>query len=249
VAKKRSSKGETKRKASTAGPAGGGIMSLNKSHTSVSMKVIIVLLIVAFVSLFLYGGVQSIIDLFKNQSTSGVAAVNPVDAIKTKNQPAVAALSKIAESSPTSYTVLVSLGNAYFDWAQQLSQASQTSTAALAATAPLWNSAKSAYGRAVKIKPGEAAVTVDYSIATFYSGDTTAAIAIAEPVTRSQPTFVQAWLNLGVYYEAARQNAKAINAFEKYLVLDPTGKQGDSNYVKQQLAALKKSTPSTITTP
>ena len=224
-------------------------MSLNKSHTSVGMKVIIILLIVAFVSLFLYGGVQSIIDLFKNKPGSSVAAVNSVDAINAKFQPQVTALGKIVASSPTSYTVLVSLGNAYFDWAQELSKASQTSTAALAATPPLWLSAKGAYGRAVKAKPGEAAVTIDYSIATFYSGDTTAAIAIAEPVAKSQPTFAQAWLNLGVYYEAAKENAKAIDAYQKYVVLDPKGTQGNLSYVQQQLAALKKSTPSTITTP
>ena len=213
------------------------------------MKVIIILLIVAFVSLFLYGGVQSIIDLFKNKPGSSVAAVNSVTAINAKFQPQVTALGKIVESSPTSYTVLVSLGNAYFDWAQELSKASQTSTAALAATPPLWLSAKSAYGRAVKAKPGEAAVTIDYSIATFYSGDTTAAIAIAEPIAKNQPTFAQAWLNLGVYYEAAKENAKAIDAYQKYVTLDPKGTQGNLSYVQQQLAALKKSTPSTITTP
>ena len=242
MAKKRPSKSESKHKATTRGPAHGGIMALNKSHTSVSMKVIIILLIVAFVSLFMYGGVASIIDLFKQSKTAAVVT-DPVATINTKYEPQVAALGTMVESAPTSYTVLVSLGNAYFDWAQELSQASQTSTAALAATPPLWQSAKDAYGRAVKVKPGEAPVTVDYAIATFYSGETTAAIAIAEPIAKSQPKFAPVWLNLGVFYEATNQTAKAIDAFEKYLVLDPKGTQGNLEVVKQKLATLKKATP------
>ena len=79
----------------------------------------------------------------------------------------------------------------------------------------------------------------------FFVGNT-----IAEPIAKSSPTFAQVWLNLGVYYSAANQNAKAIGAFEKYLALDPTGKNGNLSYVKQQLATLKKAAPSSlITTP
>lgn len=242
MAKKRSSKNGPTRKPNKTAPTHGGLMALNKSHTSLGMKIIIIALIVAFVSLFLYGGVASIIDLFKKTPTTAAVNADPVTTINTKYEPQVTALKAMVASEPTSYTALVSLGNTYFDWAQELSQASQTSTSALAATPPLWLQAKDAYGRAVKAKPGEAGVTVDYAISTFYSGETTAAIAIAEPIAKTQPKFAPAWLNLGVFYSAAGQNAKAIDAFEKYLKLDPTGAQGNSAYAKEQLTALKKGT-------
>jgi len=245
VAKKRSKNNGPTRKPNKTAPTHGGLMALNKSHTSLGMKIIIIALIVAFVSLFLYGGVASIIDLFKSKPATAGVTTDPVKTIGAKYEPQVTALTAMVASEPASYTVLVSLGNAYFDWAQELSKASQTSTPALAATPPLWLQAKDAYGRAVKAKPGEAAVTIDYAIATFYSGETTAAIAIAEPIAQSQPKFAQAWLNLGVFYSAANQNAKAIEAFDKYLVLDPKGTQGNLDYVKQQLDTLKKGTATT----
>ena len=219
-----------------------GLMGLDKSHTSVGMKIIIGLLIIAFVSMFLYGGIASVIELFKpnpNQAAP-VASADPVAAATVKYQAQIDALSAQVESQPTSYTALVSLGNKYFDWAQELGKASQTSTAAATAMGPVWVSAKDTYARAVKVQPGDPGVTIDYAIATFYSGESTAAIAIAEPVTKSNPTFAQAWLNLGTFYEATAQPAKAIVAYERYLKLDPDDKQGNAAFVKAQLAALKK---------
>ena len=228
----------------------GGLMGIDKSSTSVAMKVIISLLILAFVSTFLYGGIASIIEVFKpNPNQPAAASKDPIVVASVQYKPQVDALSKLVASEPTSYTPLVNLGNAYFDWAQAVAKASQTSTAAAVTAGTLWVSAKDAYGKAVKAKPGDPAVTIDYSIATFYSGDTVSAIAIAEPVSIANPTFSQAWLNLGVFYQAAGQSAKAIAAFERYLKLDPTGKQGNAAYAKQQLATLKKgsSTPSVTT--
>ena len=238
MTKHKSSKSSPKRPAQSKH----GLMGMDKSHTSTGMKLIIGLLIVAFVSMFLYGGIASVIELFKpNPNQTTATAADPVAAASQQFKPQADALSAAVESEPTSYTALVSLGNKYFDWAQQLAQASQTSTAAAAAAAPLWVSAKDTYGRAVTVQPGDPSVTIDYSIATFYSGDTTAAITIAEPVTKSAPTFAQAWFNLGQYYEASVQPAKAIAAYEQYLKLDPDGKQGNADFAKTQLAALKAS--------
>jgi len=113
----------------------------------------------------------------------------------------------------------------------------------------LWISAKDTYAKAIKIKPGDPALTIDYAIATFYSGDTAGAIAIAVPISESNPTFAQAWLNLGVFYQASGESAKAIAAFSEYLKLDPTGKQGNADFAKEQLDILKKASTSTSPTP
>ena len=151
------------------------------------------------------------------------------------------ALTAAAASDPTSYTAHVNLGNAYFDWAQTLSTpaegASQISTAAMAAVGPLWLSSRDAYAKAVKIKAGDPAVETDFAIVTFYSGETTAAIVIGERVTKANPDFAQAWLNLGVFYASSGQNAKAIAAFERYVKLDPKGQ--NVAFAQEQIKSLK----------
>lgn len=229
----------------------GGLMGLDKSSTSVGMKVIIGLLILAFVSTFLYGGISSIIQAFQptSSSTSTQTSSDPVVAASDLYKPQVDALSKVVASEPTSYTPLVSLANKYFDWAKAVSQASQTSTSAAVTASTLWISAKDTYAKALKVKPGESPVTIDYAIATFYSGDTAGAIAIAVPVTKSDPTFAQAWVNLGTFYEASGENAKAIAAYERYVALDPQDKQGNLKFAKGQITALKKGSIATSTTP
>lgn len=243
-----------KSKSSSSGPkkpgkTKGGIMGLDKSSTSIGMKIIISVLILAFISTFLYGGIASIIQVFQPNPNQGAATADPIAAAKTQYQPQVDALSRLVESDPTSQTPLVNLGNAYFDWAQKVSEASQNSTTAAATAGALWLSAKDTYAKAIEIKAGDPALTIDYSIATFYSGDTAGAIAIAAPISESNPTFAQAWLNLGVFYQASGQSAKAVAAFNQYLKLDPTGKQGNADFAKQQLDILKKISTSTTTTP
>jgi len=232
------------------GKSKGGIMGLDKSSTSLGMKIIISLLIFAFISTFLYGGIASIIQAFQgNPNQPAAASTDPIAAAQAQFQPQVDALTKLVESDATSQTPLVNLGNAYFDWAQQVSQASQNSTTAAVTAGTLWISAKDTYAKAIKIKPGDPALTIDYAIATFYSGDTAGAIAIALPVSESNPTFAQAWLNLGVFYQATGESAKAIAAFNQYLKLDPTGKQGNADFAKQQLGILKNASTGTSATP
>lgn len=245
--KSKSSKSNTKR---TAG-SGHGIMGMDKSHTSTSMKVIIGILIVAFVSMFLYGGIASLIDLFKANPNqlAATASTDPVASATAQYGPQVTALRTLTESQPASYTPLVNLGNSYFDWAQALGQASQTSTAAAEAMGPLWVSAMDSYKKALAIQPGDPSVTTDLAIATFYSGDTTAAIALVVPVSKANPTFPQAWFQLGVFYEAAAQPAKAVVAFERYLKLDPKGVAGNAEYAKTQLPSLKQAAATATTTP
>ena len=232
------------------GKSKGGIMGLNKSSTSIGMKIVISLLIFAFISTFLYGGIASIVQVFQpNPNQSATTSADPIVAAETKFQPQVDALRKLTESDPTSQTPLVNLGNAYFDWAQEVSKASQNSTTAAVTAGTLWISAKDTYAQAIKIKPGDPALTIDYAIATFYSGDTAGAIALAVPISESNPTFAQAWLNLGVFYQESGESAKAVAAFSQYLKLDPTGKQGSADFAKKQLDILKKAPANTPPTP
>jgi tetratricopeptide (TPR) repeat protein len=211
------------------------------------MKGFIIFLIFAFVVTIGAASIPAIADLFTSKpAASTTTATTPaatVVQINTQFQPGVTALTATAASNPTSYTAQVNLGNAYFDWAQTLSTpaqgASQISTEAAQAAGPLWVSSKDAYAKAVKIKPGDPAVETDFSIVTFYSGETSAAILIGESVIKRQPSFSQAWLNLGVFYANSGQDAKAIAAFERYLKLDPKGQ--NVTFAQDQIKSLKAS--------
>jgi tetratricopeptide (TPR) repeat protein len=224
-------------------------VAINKAKTSVWMKAFIIILIVAFVSSFLYAGFSGLFDLFSTPAGTGQQTTNAgsVDQINARFKPGVDALTAAVASQPTSYTALVNLGNAYFDWAQNLSTPpqglTQVTTEAATAAVPLWVSARDAYSRAVKIKPGEPPVEIDFAIVTFYSGDATAAIVTAEAVTKRQADFAPAWLNLGVFYEQTGQTAKAIAAYQQYIKLDPQGQ--NVAFAKSQLTTLQKGTPAT----
>jgi tetratricopeptide (TPR) repeat protein len=57
-------------------------------------------------------------------------------------------------------------------------------------------------------------------------------------VIKKDPAFAPAYYNLGIFYQAQGFNDLAVVAYQKFLALDPTGKQGNADYVKQQLKAL-----------
>ena len=219
-------------------------MAINKARTSPWMKTFIIILILAFVSSIGYASLGSCSTLFTQSTTPTGQTLSVVQQVSNQYKPGVDALSAQVASDPTSYTALVNLGNAYFDWAQTLSSPqpnqSTVSSEALAAAMPLWAQARDTYAKALQVKPGESPVTVDYAITAFYSGDTTAAIVAAEGVAKADPTFAQAWLNLGIFYQQSGESAKAIAAFQQYLKLEPDGQS--ASFVKEQLTALQGST-------
>lgn len=212
-------------------------MAINKANTPVWMKVTLVILAIVFASSFVTVSAQSCSD------TGGLAATNaatdPVESVKAQYQPTIDSLNSVLKSDPESYTVLVQLGDTYFNWADALLQQSQTSTAAAAASGPLWISAKDSYARALEVKKGESPVTVDYSFALFYSGETSKAIEVAEGVTKADPEFAMAPLALGNFRSYLGDSAGAINDFQKYLDLDPKDKWGNVEFAKGRIAELK----------
>jgi tetratricopeptide (TPR) repeat protein len=232
-------------------------VALNKAHTSVWVKALIIVLIVAFVSLFMYQGIAGILDLFKSnpQTTAGSSTADYVTAVNAQNQSTVEGLRAAATSNPTSYTAAVALANGYFDWAQQLSQPqtgqSTVTTAAMTAAFEQWTNAKQAYDAATKLMTKfDAATQTDRSYAALYSNDATEAIAIVKVVTVKEPAFAQAWVHLGIYYEAIGDPKSAIPAYQRYLKLDPKGQ--NATYVAdrlKQLGASATGSTSVTTTP
>jgi Flp pilus assembly protein TadD len=211
-------------------------VAINKAKTSTGTKVVLIVLIVAFVASFISLGA----GLFTSGgNTSTTTSNDPLAQVNAQYQPTVAAITSQLQSQPESYTALVALGNTYFDWASSVQQASQTSTSAVGADQPLWVASKDAYARALKVKAGEPGVNVDYAVTLFYTGDTKTAVLTAEKVAKDEPTFAPAFFNLGIFYQALGEKEKALAALNQVIKLDPDGKQTNVEYAKQQVAALK----------
>lgn len=170
---------------------------------------------------------------------------DPVQAVNQQNQAKVDALTQSLQSQPESYTILVALGDSYFDWAAALQQASQTATSAVGADRPLWIAAKDSYRRALEVNDSESPVKVDYSITLFYSGETNEAIKVASQVSKDDPKFAPAWFNLGIFQQTLGDNAAAKTAYETYIKLDPDGKQGNIDVAKQNLEQVSGETTAT----
>ncbi len=239
MAKKPSSRGKVNRRPVDQSAAkGGGIMSINKSHTSPFMKVVLIVIIISMITLFLAGGIAGFVDLFKAQPKA--ATVDPIIAAKNQFEPRAQAFANALASSPASYTLLVNLGNTRYDYAVTLLQlVSKGTTSAMLPAVQQWTAARDAFGKAYKIKKTDLKVGVDYSVATFYSGDTTQAVKIVSGVIKQDPKFAPAYFNLGIFYDAQGDVLSAIVAYQTYVTLDPKGQSGDPSYAKRRISSLE----------
>jgi tetratricopeptide (TPR) repeat protein len=212
------------------------------------MKVVLIILAIVFVG----GFVTIAADPFGAQQQAQ-QSTDPLNTINQQYQPTVAALTNQLRSEPESYTVLVTLGNTYFDWAISMQQAAQQGQNVPAGSdQPLWISAKDAYRRAVALQDDDPPVLVDYAITLHYTGETPVAIEMAERALEAEPEFAPAYFNLGVFHAAQGDNAQAFAAFERSIELDPDGQQTNRDYAVQQVEALRSqagTTPSEPTTP
>lgn len=216
-------------------------MAINKSSSPAWVKVTLIILIIAFVASITGMGLLSFLGA-AGQGDTTTSTTTPASTVDAQHQATVASLTAALQSEPTSYTVLVQLGNTYFDWAAAKQQEMGSASTQGGADLPLWTSAKDAYARALAVDDTESPVAVDYAITLFYTGDTLKAIEWAEKVIERDPAFAPAHFNSGIFYQALGQNDKAIIAFKKYLELDPEGTAGGSpDFAKQQLTALEGS--------
>ena len=77
-------------------------MALNKANTSIWVKILIIILIIAFVSLFMYTGIAGLFDLFKPTSTASAPSttVDSVKAIQQQYQPSIDAYKTAGRERP-----------------------------------------------------------------------------------------------------------------------------------------------------
>ena len=221
-------------------------MALNKSQTSLGVKVVLIVVAIAMVG-FLFPAVFSLFNSNDSNANTQNTAKGAWDTIAAEYNATVAQNDQALQANPNNYVVLVQQGNTYFDWALKVMQASQTNQNLLGSDQPLWLSARQYYERAAAATTTiDAPVQTDLSIAYHYSGETTKAVDTVNKVIEANPEFAQAWFNLGIFYQALGRNAEALAAFEKSVALDPNGSSVD--YAKQQIQALGGSATATGTT-
>ncbi|ATB42272.1 transcriptional regulator [Cystobacter fuscus] len=99
-----------------------------------------------------------------------------------------------------------------------------------------YQAAARSYRQMLTLKPDstEAKAGLGISLVRGETGQYREAIELLENVTREQPRNASAWLFLGVAREQSRQNKKAIEAYKRYLTLEPSGK-----YAPDARASLK----------
>lgn len=209
-------------------------MAIDKSNTPTWMKVVLIVLALVFASSFITVGASSC------SQTTGTTpvATDPVGIAESKYKTSVDALNGILASEPESYTILVSLGNTYFNWAQELSSSAQTSTAAAEGASEKWVSAADTYARALEASSGTPSVKVDYAFTLFNSNQTTQAVEVASGVTKSDPTFAMAPFALGEFYRFRGDTESALIHYRKYLSLDPKNEWNNRDYVNDRIKEL-----------
>jgi len=211
-------------------------MAIDKRRTAGWMKVVIIVVIVAFVLLSL----ATVLSSFSTgggggstPSASQDASATALAAISTEVKPSIDAAEAQLKTKPKDYALLKALGDQYFDWASRVQKALPNG----GLDTNIWFRSAAYYKQALDVKPGDPSVQTDMSIATFYAGDTSGAIAIVERVMKQSPKFAQAFFNAGIFYESAGQNAKALAALERSVQLDP--KAASAATAQQQITALK----------
>ena len=84
-----------------------------------------------------------------------------------------------------------------------------------------WEKAVEHYSKALERAPTNADVRVDRAIAYHSLGQNEKAAAELKRVTKEKPNHVNAWLNLGVVSRELGDRATTIEAWQRYLKLEP----------------------------
>jgi tetratricopeptide (TPR) repeat protein len=201
-------------------------MAINKARTSPLMKTLIIILAASFVLSIGFAGIGSIPGCSAGPilpqpdagtTTDNTASVETTAQLAAQYTSQIASLEASITADPKNYDLLVAQGENYLGWALQYA----TLTNNLPDTSStVWASAISYFDRAIKIKATDGPLLGDYAMALFYSGDTTAAITAGEKSRVLDPTGAQNLYNLGNYYSAAGDKAKALESYQACLTVN-----------------------------
>lgn len=91
-----------------------------------------------------------------------------------------------------------------------------------------YKAAASNYRKALRFKPGssEAKEGLGFSLVMGSTNDSAfrEAVRVLQDVVKDRDTNARAWFSLGMALQATSQNKQAVQAYNKYLALEPSGK-------------------------
>lgn len=215
-------------------------MAINKKKASPIVKIGIWVISGALVLSFTLPLLADSLTASRTGS-SATGTQGQLDALATQYGGTVSSLEQSLASEPTSYTVLVNLGNTYFDWGMGTEQAAPNT----GGSRPMWNSAVLYYDRALAVQAGDPNVSTDAAIAHYYSGDLAGAVELIDGVVAANPDFAPGHFNAAIFYEAAGRNADALAAANKAIELDPEGQSGNQTVLTDIISRVSAATEAT----
>jgi len=212
-------------------------MAIDKKNSPVWYRVVVWIVLIAFVVGMVVVGVVSIFNgglqnptnssstNASSQETTATAAAQKAEAtINGRHQPQVTAALAALKSKPDDFTTNSNVGTAYSLWGQDLMNAgdNQSSIDAMAR----YKDAAPYLAKAYNLKPTDTAIANSYILALAYSGDQAQATSVARDVTKKNPNDAQSWSNLGFLLSTSSdKNAKteAIAALQTAIKKDTSG--------------------------
>jgi tetratricopeptide (TPR) repeat protein len=207
------------------------------------MKTLIIILAASFVLSIGFAGIGSIPGCSAGpilpQPGAGTSA-NPASVETTAQLAAqytqqISSLEASITADPKNYDMLVAQAENYLSWALQYASLTNSLPDT---SSTVWASAISYFNRAIKIKATDGPVIGDYAMALFYSGETTAAITAGEKSRTLDPTGAQNLYNLGNYYYAAGNTAKALEAYQACLAANNASPSPNADLTKAAQAQI-----------
>lgn len=202
-------------------------MAINKAQSPAWVKVVVWLIIAAFVLTGVGFGGSAILKALANATQGGQAtdqaqtSTDSLEVINAMFQPTMASLEASAAADPENLDLLTRTASTYMDWAYQLYNSTDVNAQGAFATTmakavPYWERAKA-------LSPSDRAIAGDLATALFYSGNTADAIALAEETLAANPDYATVWFNLGIFKESAGDTAGAKTAYENAIAKDTDG--------------------------
>ncbi len=210
-------------------------MAIDKRKAGPWLRFGIASLAVIFVAGMSAGLLPGLFSLATGPSgAGGSGASGGLDAIAAERGSQVRAFEQVLASDPASYTALVGLGNAYFDWALAVQEAKLDDVTNRA----YWSQASAAYQQALAVQPGDPNVSTDLAISLYYGQRVNEAISTIEGVLAAKPDFAPAMFNAGIFYRTAGRDADALRMLEAYVKADPEGSSGNIEMARQWIGEL-----------
>ena len=132
---------------------------------------------------------------------------------------------------------LLSLGENYASWASQVSAYAASDESAKAHADELYKKSLDYYDKYLAVNDSQI-VKASRAMVQYSSGDQDGAKAALEQLTKDDPNFSVAWLDLGMVYESESKTDEAKKAYEKAAEVDPNDEYGVKSNANQRLVSI-----------